>query len=88
MQVLIIKTSSMGDILNTLPALTDAVMCYPNIKFNWVVEEKFAEIPSWHYAVKEVIPVAIRRWRKNWFIKSTREEKKNFIFNYDQKNMM
>ncbi len=65
MRVLIIKTSSLGDVIHTLPALTDAAHALPGIRFDWVVEEGFAEIPSWHPAVDQVIPVAIRRWRKN-----------------------
>jgi len=64
-RVLIIKTSSLGDVVHTLPALTDAAHAIPGIRFDWVVEEGFAEIPSWHPAVDEVIPVAIRRWRKH-----------------------
>jgi len=64
-RVLIIKTSSLGDVIHTLPALTDAAHAIPGIRFDWVVEEGFAEIPSWHPAVDEVIPVAIRRWRKH-----------------------
>jgi heptosyltransferase-1 len=64
MRVLIVKTSSLGDIIHTLPALTDAARAIPGIRFDWVVEEAFAEIPTWHPAVDRVIPVAIRRWRK------------------------
>ncbi|MDD7806040.1 MAG: lipopolysaccharide heptosyltransferase I [Endozoicomonas sp. (ex Botrylloides leachii)] len=67
MKVLLIKMSSMGDIIHTLPALTDAVSAIPNITFDWVVEEAFAEIPAWHPAVDNIIPVAIRRWRKSPF---------------------
>lgn len=44
MRVLIVKTSSMGDVLHTLPALTDAQQAIPGIKFDWVVEEGFAQI--------------------------------------------
>ncbi|MEN5030241.1 lipopolysaccharide heptosyltransferase I [Pseudomonas sp. Ps21-P2] len=65
MRVLLIKTSSLGDVIHTLPALTDAMGALPGIQFDWVVEEGFAEIPTWHPAVANVIPVAIRRWRKN-----------------------
>lgn len=64
-RVLIVKTSSMGDVIHTLPALTDAKRALVDIEFDWVVEEGFAEVPSWHPAVDRVIPVAIRRWRKN-----------------------
>lgn len=65
MRVLLIKTSSMGDIIHTLPALTDAQQAIPGIRFDWVVEEGFADIPAWHPVVEQIIPVAIRRWRKN-----------------------
>lgn len=78
MQVLIVKTSSMGDVLHTLPALTDAMQALPGIKFDWVVEEGFTQIPTWHPAVDRVIPVAIRRWRKNWFGSDTRQQRCDF----------
>jgi heptosyltransferase-1 len=63
-RVLIIKTSSLGDVIHTLPAITDAMRAVPGIQFDWIVEEAFAEIPAWHPAVKRVIPIALRRWRK------------------------
>ena len=78
MHVLIVKTSSMGDVLHTLPALTDAMQAIPGIRFDWVVEEGFTQIPAWHPAVERVIPVAIRRWRKHWFGSEVREER--FLF--------
>ncbi|MXN88948.1 lipopolysaccharide heptosyltransferase RfaC [Pasteurella canis] len=78
MKVCLIKTSSMGDILHTLPALTDAQCAIPHITFDWVVEENFAEIPHWHSAVKQVIPIALRRWRKTPFTAATRNEWKNY----------
>ena len=65
MRVLLIKTSSLGDVIHTLPALTDAARAIPGIQFDWVVEEGFAEIPAWHPAVAQLIRVAIRRWRKH-----------------------
>jgi heptosyltransferase-1 len=66
-RVLIIKTSSLGDVLHTLPAVTDATLQTPGIRFDWVVEEAFAEVPAWHAAVDEVIAVAIRRWKHHPF---------------------
>ena len=62
--VLVIKTSSLGDVIHTLPALTDAQTALGDIQFDWLVEENFAEIPAWHPAVRNTLPVAIRRWRK------------------------
>jgi heptosyltransferase-1 len=79
MRILIVKTSSMGDVLHTLPALTDAMHSIPGITFDWVVEENFAQIPSWHPAVDRVIPVAIRRWRKSWFNSATIKERQTFV---------
>jgi len=64
-RVLLIKTSSMGDIIHTLPALTDAQQAIATIQVDWVVEESFTDIPTWHPAVNTIYPVAIRRWRKN-----------------------
>ena len=78
MRVLIVKTSSMGDVLHTLPALTDAAQAIPDIRFDWVVEEGFAQIPGWHAAIDRVIPVAIRRWRKAWFSAPVKAERLAF----------
>jgi heptosyltransferase-1 len=90
MKVLLIKTSSMGDIIHALPALTDAMKHIPNLKVDWIVEEGFSEIPAWHPAVNKVIPIAFRRWRKSlWnalksgeikaFFKSLRQEKYDIV---------
>lgn len=65
MKVLLVKTSSLGDIIHALPALTDAKAAIPNISFDWVVEENFAQIPKMHRAVQDVLPIAWRRLRKN-----------------------
>lgn len=78
MQVLLLKTSSMGDLIHTLPALTDASRAIPGITFDWVVEKGFADIPTWHPTVNRVIPVSIRRWRKNVFSSVTRSEWRAF----------
>lgn len=79
MKVLIVKTSSMGDVLHTLPALTDMQNTIPNLSVDWVVEENFAEIPTWHPIVNKIIPVAIRRWRKNLCKRSTWIEWQHFL---------
>ncbi len=65
MKILIVRISSMGDVLQTLPAITDAAQAFPNIEFHWLVEEGFTDIPSWHPTIKKIIPVALRRWRKH-----------------------
>jgi heptosyltransferase-1 len=78
MRILIVKTSSMGDVIHTLPALTDAGLHNQKVRFDWVVEERFAEIPRWHPLVDDVIPVALRRWRKNLLAKKTSFEWRQF----------
>lgn len=65
MHVLIVKMSSLGDVINTLPALTDAGKHCANISFDWIVEPAFAEVPRWHPNVKQVIPFAFRNIRKH-----------------------
>lgn len=65
MKVLVIKTSSLGDVIHTLPALTDAAEAIPAISFDWVVEQAFREVPGWHPAVDRVIEVSIRQWRQH-----------------------
>lgn len=64
MRVLIIKLTSMGDLMHALPALTDAANAIPGIEFDWVVDQAFAEVPLWHPNVRRVIKTAHRRWRK------------------------
>lgn len=64
MNVLIVKLTSMGDLIHVLPALSDARKHIPNIRFDWVADEAFADIPRMHKAVDEVIVTANRRWKK------------------------
>src|SRR5262245_3959595 len=61
--ILFIKTSSLGDVIHHMPALTEAHRRRPDARFSWVVEEAFAPLVRLHPAVSEVIPVAWRRWR-------------------------
>ena len=73
-RLLIVKTSSMGDVIHMLPAITDMKRANPELQIDWVVEEGFAHIPAWHPSVNNVIPVAVRRWRKNLLSASTWRE--------------
>ena len=66
MRLLVVKTSSLGDILNSFPAISDAALARPGIEIDWVVEEPFAAAPAWHPAVARVIPVNLRRWRRSF----------------------
>ena len=76
MRILIVRTSSLGDLIHMLPAITDIERHVPNAVIDWVVEENFAEIPRWHKAVHNTIVVAHRRWRRSWWSAETRAERK------------
>ena len=67
LKILVVKLSSLGDVIHTLAAVSDAAAVLPGIQIDWVVEEAFQEIPALHPAVSGVFPVAIRRWRRNWW---------------------
>lgn len=74
MRILLVKTSSLGDVIHNLPVASDIRAALPDARIDWLVEEGFAEIPRLHPAVAEVIPVAVRRWRKAPFAASTWRE--------------
>src|SRR2546421_9615387 len=61
--ILFIKTSSLGDVIHHMPAVSDARRHRPQARIGWVVEEAFAPLVRLHRAVDSVIPVASRRWR-------------------------
>ena len=63
--ILFIKTSSLGDVIHHMPALTEARARRPDARFAWLVEEAFAPLVRLHPAVDTVVPVAWRRWRKS-----------------------
>jgi heptosyltransferase I len=63
-RILFVKTSSLGDVVHHCPAVSDAARKLPDALIDWVVEESFAEVVRMHPAVRAVIPVALRRWRR------------------------
>jgi heptosyltransferase-1 len=74
-RILIVRTSSLGDLVHMLPAISDIARHVPDAMIDWVVEESFAEIPAWHPAVRHVVRVAHRRWRKAWWSAPVRAER-------------
>ena len=72
--ILFIKTSSLGDVVHQMPAVTDAARNQPGRRMAWVVEEAFAPLARLHPAIADVIPVATRRWRKQLARRSTWRE--------------
>ena len=72
--ILFIKTSSLGDVIHHMPAVTDARRRRPGDRLAWLVEEAFAPLVLLHPAVDEVVPVAWRRWRKSLYAPATLRE--------------
>lgn len=71
MQLLIVKTSSMGDVVHALPAVSDLLAHCPGASVDWLVEAPFAAIPQMHGGVRRVLPMAWRKWRRKLFQRST-----------------
>ena len=63
--ILLIKTSSLGDVVHNLPVVSDIRARFPRARIDWVVEEAYRDIVGMHPAVHRTIPVALRRWRGN-----------------------
>jgi heptosyltransferase-1 len=63
--ILLVKTSSMGDVIHNLPVASDLAARFPQARIDWVVEEGFADLPRLHPGVRRVLPVALRRWRRH-----------------------
>ncbi len=78
MKILIVKMSSLGDVIHALPAVSDLAQHRPDAEIHWVVEESFSAIPEMHPAVSRVIPIAIRRWRRHLFDVETWREVRRF----------
>lgn len=74
LKLLIVKTSSLGDVIHNLPIIADIHAHHPDVKIDWLVEEGFADIPRLHPEVNQVITIAMRRWRKALFNKKTWRE--------------
>ena len=73
-KILLIKTSSLGDVIHALPAVTDLKATGAVARVDWVVEESLVSLVKLHPGVDGVIPVAMRRWRRAWWRRSIREE--------------
>lgn len=64
-KILLVKITSMGDLIQMLPALTDAHMAYPGIQIDWLCEDTFSDIPALHPVIRKIITLPYRRWKKN-----------------------
>jgi heptosyltransferase-1 len=73
-EILFIKTSSLGDVIHHMPAVTESRAHFPQARISWLVEEAYAPLAALHPAVDEVVPVAWRRWRKQLLASQTWRE--------------
>jgi heptosyltransferase I len=76
LKILIVKTSSMGDVVHTMPTITDIATHRPDAQIDWMVEVPFASLPAMHPAVRKVHTIAWRKWRKSLFESDTRDAMK------------
>jgi heptosyltransferase I len=78
LNILIVKLSSLGDVVHTMPAVQDIRRALPQAQIDWVVEPSFAPLVQRCEGVRRVIPCAIRAWRKSWWRAGTRAAWKVF----------
>lgn len=79
MRILIVRVSSLGDVVHNLPVLADIHRHFPDAVIDWVVEEPYVGLVKQNRYINEVIPFALRRWRKNIFSSATRKEFREFL---------
>lgn len=79
LKILLVRVSSMGDVLHNLPVVNDLLRHDPHAQIDWVVEEAYVHLLKLHPGVRKIIPFALRRWRKSLFSRSTRAEISTFI---------
>ncbi len=76
--VLIVKLSSLGDVIHALPVVADIQAAWPGARVDWVVEPGFAPLVRRVHGIGTVIECAQRRWRKRWWTSDVRAEKRAF----------
>jgi heptosyltransferase-1 len=70
-KLLIVKTSSMGDVVHALPVIDDIHRHHPGAQIDWLVEAPYAAIPQMHPGVRHVLPLQWRKWRRALFSRDT-----------------
>lgn len=78
LNILIVRVSSLGDVVHNMPVVTDILRHYPDAHIDWVVEEAYTDLVRLNGGVRNVIPFALRRWRKTLLSKDTRSEMRTF----------
>ena len=76
MRILIVKLSSLGDVVQALPVISDIRRHVAlDLHIDWVVEEDYASLLALHPGINRVIPVGLRRWRKQGLLNLWRDSK-------------
>lgn len=81
MKILLVRVSSLGDVLHNLPMVADLLRRYPGATVDWVVEEGYVSLVRLNPHVRKIIPWSLRRWRKTLGRKETRAEVRAFFAN-------
>ena len=79
LNILLVRVSSLGDVLHNLPMVADILRHHPDAHIDWVVEEGYVSLVRLNARVRKIIPFALRRWRKSLGRKETRAEIKAFF---------
>lgn len=79
MNFLIIKTSSIGDIIHTFPVVAYLKTKFPGCTCDWIVEEEYAPLLTAYPHLDEVLTIATRKWRRSWFQKNSYTELRQAI---------
>jgi heptosyltransferase-1 len=91
LKILLVRVSSLGDVLHNLPMVADILRHHPDAHIDWVVEEGYVSLVRLNPHVRKIIPFALRRWRKSLgkaatraevkaFFKTLREEQYDYVF--------
>jgi heptosyltransferase-1 len=78
LKILLVRVSSLGDVVHNMPIVADIVRHYPEANIDWVVEEAYTDLVSLNGGVRNVIPFALRRWRKTLLSAETRAQMREF----------
>jgi heptosyltransferase I len=84
MRVLLVKTSSLGDVVHNLPVVADILSHAPQATIDWVVEQPFSDILRMHPRLRRVIPVSLRDWRGRWWHRAAWQEIDRFMLDLKQ----
>jgi heptosyltransferase-1 len=79
LKILLVRVSSLGDVLHNLPMVADILRHHPDARIDWVVEEGYVSLVRLNPHVRKVIPFALRRWKKGLRDKSVRAEVRAFF---------